>query len=347
VIRRPRAVWLVDSADPSGATIMAGRRMDVLRHRLSSTMLALSAPSSPVPVDSPLRSVPRVGGLVGEARIARADLVITTSERTLASAAARLPRRAALVHFLHTRPEVPLRAELFLRRITAASRVVVPLDVDPADFARRCGLAADQVLAADDFTPASESLFAPGGGQVILAAGRLPAQPAVLDLINAFRLAQDRLHQWQLRIAGWGPGLDEVRALVDRHRLSPQVLLLGARHDLAVQYLDAGLVVRLDDGDVNGLSVLEALAAGVPVAASRSVPAARRHIRHATNGWLLDRTDPVALAEQLRHLAEPAVGSQLRAGAAQAPTGLLTSVGRDDLHRLIDTTLDVAERSLR
>ncbi|WP_375477978.1 glycosyltransferase [uncultured Jatrophihabitans sp.] len=378
--RRPHAVWLVDSADPSGAAVLAARRAAVLRAELDSTLVALAAPTSRAPAGSPLAGLPRLSALAGEAHVARADVVVTTSVRTLAAAAPRLPSRARLVHFVHTRPEVELQAELFHRRIATASRVVVPLEADATAFARRAGLEPHQVRAADDFadpapagvaaqvddtpaddTPAdspaagSPAAHSPAGNSPagdtaerrrprrLLAVGRLPAATAVRDLVAALAYASADagadLADWQLLVAGWGPGLAELTEEVERRRLGERVLLLGARHDVPVLMSRADYLVRLDDGDANGLSVLEALAAGVPVAAARTVPAAARHVRHGQNGWLFDLADPRSLAADLRGLAHPSLAATLRAGAAARTAGSLTQAAHEELRALFGEAL--------
>jgi glycosyltransferase involved in cell wall biosynthesis len=345
VRRRPRAVWLLDAPQPTGAAIMALRRVRVLSRALASTPLALSGGSAPV--GSPLRGVQPAGGLAGEVRIARADLVVTTSERTLASAAPRLTGHTRLIHFLHARPDDELRSERFLRRIGAASRVIVPPSVDAAAFAAAVGLPSDRVSSMDDFTLPADALLSAAQPDVALAAGRLPAGSAILDLAEAFRLAGPELPGWQLRVAGDGPGRAELEDFVAAHRLRSRLLVLGARHDLAAHYLDAGLVARIEPTDVNGLSVLEALAAGLPVLAADSVPAARRHVRDGVDGRVLGRVDPPALAAALVELSEPGVRAELAAAARTSGRGLLTDAGREELHALFATVLDTDARRHR
>lgn len=87
MIRRARVAWLLDEPTPTGAAMMAARRITVLRDRCASTLLALSGAPGRVPAGTPLHGIMPSRGLTGEVRIARADLVVTTSELTLATAA--------------------------------------------------------------------------------------------------------------------------------------------------------------------------------------------------------------------------------------------------------------------
>jgi glycosyltransferase involved in cell wall biosynthesis len=178
----------------------------------------------------------------------------------------------------------------------------------------------------------------------------------VRDLVTAFAIARADLVEWQLLIAGWGPGAEEVAAEIERRRLGGRVLALGARHDVDMLISRVDHVVRLDDGDVNGLSVIDALAAGVPVAAASTVPAAARWVRHDRNGWLLEQADPTAVADGLRSLADPSVAARLRAGArssaADGATGRLTPAALAELRDVVRDTLaapgpDAAARARR
>jgi glycosyltransferase involved in cell wall biosynthesis len=338
MIGRPKVVWLLDSREPTGAAVMALRRMRVLRYRHTSTALAMST-TPRAPKDSPLVAALPASGLAGEVRIARADIVVTTTERTLASAAPRMST-GRLVHFLHTRADAALASSQFMKRLPAITRIVVPASVDPADFAERSGLQPAQVVTADDFTLPRDSLLGTARAKVILAAGRLDDSSTILDLAEAFRLALPLLPGWQLRVAGGGPKEAELGAFVERHGLGSRLLVLGARHDLATQYLDAGLVVRIGPAEANGLSVLEALAAGVPVLGSDSVPAVNRYVHHGVNGWVLGRRDPQAIAAALVETSDPTRRADYAAAARTNPAGLLTDVGRRALHDLFDAVLD-------
>jgi glycosyltransferase involved in cell wall biosynthesis len=339
-MRRPRAVWLVDSADPTGATVMALRRITLLRSRLAITPLALAGRSQPVPAGAPRPGVLRATSLAGEVRIARAELVITSTERTLISAAPRLRPGARLIHFLHTDPLVALRSERFLRSVPLVSALVVPAQVEPGEFARLVGLRADQVVAMDDFTLAEESWLSTATSRVVLAVGQLLPTSGSLELAEGFVRALPELPEWQLRFAGWGEHRRVLEDYVAARGLAARIQLLGARPDVALDYLDAGVVARLDAHDAGGLPVLEALSAGVPVLGAARVPAVRHYVRDGVNGVVLHHLDPPAIADALHALADPHRRSELARGARENRSGLLDDAGRRALLRLVDTVVD-------
>jgi glycosyltransferase involved in cell wall biosynthesis len=336
--RRPRVVWLLESGDATGTNIMALRRMSVLADRIDSTPLVLRATNRRAPASWPLRRALQINSLAGEIRIARADVIVTTGERTLPAAAPRLRSGARLVHFVHADMTQTMWLEAVMRTLPRASVVVVPLDVDPAWFARTVGLRERQVIAFDDFTLPDESLLGTGAAKIVLVAGALTERSGILDLVAGFDRAG--LPGWQLRIAGRGEMRPAVEDYVDTHGLLGRVRLLGQQYDLTAEYAGAGVVVRLDRNDVSGLPVLEALTAGIPVIGSVQVPAVRRLVEDSVNGLVLDRTDPIALADALTVVADDTTRATLARGARSLPGGALTQQSRADLQDGFEAVLD-------
>ncbi|SHG22656.1 Glycosyltransferase involved in cell wall bisynthesis [Jatrophihabitans endophyticus] len=332
---RPRLTWIAESLRPNGALTMTRRRMHALRTVATSRLVVLSRdPATRAQDASPYRGVHALAGLSGEALVARADVVMTTSARSLASATARRHGGMRIVHFLHGNAMSALRNELFLRSIPAASRVVVPLSIDPVAFARDAGIAAHRVVACDDFVLPQDAPLATALAPVVLAVGQVTTDTTLVDVVEAFRLALPGLAGWQLRIVGAGGGTRLLTQAIEDAGLVGRAILLGARHDLPTHYLDAGLVVRTQPNDANGLSVLEALAAGVPVLGAATVPAVQRLVRHGETGWVLERNEPDAIAEALLAACDDPVRAGMAAAVrAQRP---VSPVERDaDIARLI------------
>jgi glycosyltransferase involved in cell wall biosynthesis len=210
-----------------------------------------------------------------------------------------------------------------MRTMPRVDRVVVLPGVDRAAFALAAGVPADRVVALDDFTTPRTSPLGTASAPVIFAPGRLGEGSGIPQLIEAFRLVSTQLGAWQLRITGWGPDLPAVQDAVERHGLGAHVRLLGQCRDLGGEYAAAGVVVRLAAPDANGLAVLEALSAGIPVLGVAQTPAVDRYVRDGVNGIVLDRSDPASIADGLLDLSDATTRARLAAGARSSPCGLL------------------------
>jgi glycosyltransferase involved in cell wall biosynthesis len=149
--------------------------------------------------------------------------------------------------------------------------------------------------------------------------------------VEGFALAAPDMPGWQLRLCGWGMRDALIQEFVERHDLHSRVVMMGPRHRIATEYQDAGVVARVAAEDANGLSVLEALAAGVPVLGAPTVPTVTRYVEHDVNGLVLERTDPIGIAEALVELADPARRARLAEGARASRAGLFTDAGARDL----------------
>jgi glycosyltransferase involved in cell wall biosynthesis len=331
VNRRPHAVWLLDTADPSGAAVMALRRIRALRGHVVGRALAMAKGLTRPPAGSPFAAVEIATGVGGRLDLAGADIVVTTSPATLAWAALRVRPDQRIVHFVHVHEAAAFRDERFMHNAWRAVRVVVPPVVDPLRFARSAGLLHDQVAVQDDFVLGSESLLSTATAPVVLSVGRWTLTGGVPALVEGFARAAGELPGWQLRLCGWGPRQTVIQEFVERHDLHSRVILMGPRYRIAMEFQDAGVVARVAAEEANGLSVLEALAAGVPVLGSPTVPSVARYVQDDVNGLVLSRTDPVSIGEALVALADPQRRARLAQGARESRAGLFTDAGARDL----------------
>jgi glycosyltransferase involved in cell wall biosynthesis len=92
-------------------------------------------------------------------------------------------------------------------------------------------------------------------------------QKDVALLLNA--LAQPGLGTWRLRIIGDGPERPRLEAQRDALHLGDRVEILGERGDVAEQLCNADAFVLPSRWEGLPYSILEAMAAGLPVVASR------------------------------------------------------------------------------
>ncbi|MGZ6827721.1 MAG: glycosyltransferase family 4 protein, partial [Mycobacteriales bacterium] len=150
----------------------------------------------------------------------------------------------------------------------------------------------------------------------VLFVGLLTPRKGVLDLVEASRLLRARGVAHELRLVGGSPdeGPDAERQV--RDALPPDVRLLGALppDQMPAAYRDADVLCLPSWWEAMPLSVLEAMATGLPVVAT-AVGDVPRIVEDGVTGRVVPAQDPVALADALQDvLASP--GRAARMGAA-------------------------------
>lgn len=159
---------------------------------------------------------------------------------------------------------------------------------------------------------------------LMLAVGRLTPKKGLVNLVGACGLLRDRGVPFRCEIIGEGRLRTELRSAIDAAELSDRVRIRGflPQEELQRRYRQAALVVspaiRTADGNQDGLQnvVLEAMACGVPVVASRvgGIPEA---IEHDRTGLLVTPGDVEALADALECLlSDPERAERLGAAAS-------------------------------
>lgn len=131
----------------------------------------------------------------------------------------------------------------------------------------------------------------------VVSAGHFSAEKNHRLLLEAWADAAPRHPSARLRLAGEGPLEESLRAQV-RDRDLPRVTFEGYREDLPALLRAADLYVSPSDSEGQGLSVMEALAAGLPVAATRAGGVADL-VSDGETGILVPVGDAGALASAL------------------------------------------------
>jgi glycosyltransferase involved in cell wall biosynthesis len=143
-----------------------------------------------------------------------------------------------------------------------------------------------------------------GAPIVIGTAARLHPHKRIEDLIDAFRLASDRIPGAVLRIAG-GPdtGREEYAAMLRSRANGCDVEWLGEIPSTSAFHRDLDLFAMISEPAGCPNASLEAMAAGLPVIAT-DVGGASEQVIDGVTGRLLPRRDVAAFAEALVQLAK-------------------------------------------
>jgi glycosyltransferase involved in cell wall biosynthesis len=166
-------------------------------------------------------------------------------------------------------------------------------------------------------------------GPLVAYVGRLIDWKGVDDLLEAAAILREPLPGFRLVIAGTGPLLEELRDRGRRLGIEAVVEFVGwlDQHDVRALQAAADVVVvpsRIAaDGsrEAQGLSVVEALALGRPVVATRvgGIPDA---IEDEVNGLLVPERDPASIARAVRRIwADRDLGVRLGLAAAERAKG--------------------------
>lgn len=275
--------------------------------------------------------------LTARLRRLRPDLVQTHGEGgalwgILAARLAGIRRVAALVYqSAPVRRDKMLAMRALLRRADAViagsqairTHVVTDLAVPPGKVRLiPCGI---------DTTPFA-AIAAPvrdltAGRPVLVSVGRLVARKGHATLLAALRLLLDRHGlRCDLLLAGDGPQRSALASLAAELGIQDRVRFLGIVHPTPPLLAQADLFVFPSLAEPQGLAVLEAMAAGVPVVASR-VGGIPDMIDDGASGVLVPPGDPEALAGAVAGLIDDrAARAALAAGGRRRAAEL--DVGR-------------------
>ena len=135
---------------------------------------------------------------------------------------------------------------------------------------------------------------------IIVTVGRLKAPKDPLTLVRA--LGRLPAGSFEARIVGEGPQREALERELRALGLTERVHLLGERRDVPRLLAAADVFVLATRSEGHPVSVLEAMAAGLPVVASR-VGGVPEQVVDGETGVLVDPGDPDALATALARLA--------------------------------------------
>lgn len=154
------------------------------------------------------------------------------------------------------------------------------------------------------------------GEPLILNVAALVDHKDHMTLVRAAAHLQQMIPSpWKILIAGWGELEAEIRREIQHHKLEHRVLLLGYISDLASLYRAADFFVLSSHLEGLCTSILDAMAAGVPVVATRTggIPEA---VEHGSTGLLVPPRDPAALAQAMAEMLRDPRARQRFAQAA-------------------------------
>lgn len=236
--------------------------------------------------------------------------------------AARLARVPVVIHSEHgyeveTMRGLPKRQRLFRRAVYPMADAVFTVTQELRDYhAGQAQIAPEKIrviqngVDTDRFAPnpavrqaARRKLGLDPGTVVIGSVGRMAPIKDHTTLLKAAAAAISRGVDIRVLLAGSGPELERHRNTVaERPELAGRVLFLGATESVpeVLNAMDFFVLPSLLEGMSN--SILEAMASGLPVVATR-VGGNPELVADGATGWLFSRGDVSELAGRIEQLA--------------------------------------------
>lgn len=192
-----------------------------------------------------------------------------------------------------------------------ADRLMRPLTtrtICVAENERRLGVAArtcrpeQTTVIHNAVDVAAAPVASPGQGiPHIVSVGRLKYPKDFATLLEAVALLGKQA--LTLEIIGDGPDRPELEAMIDRLGLRARVVLSGQRGDVPSLLARSALFVLASNSEGLPISIIEAMAAGLPVVAS-DVGGVSELVVHGETGLLVPPGNHAALAHALESLLE-------------------------------------------
>jgi glycosyltransferase involved in cell wall biosynthesis len=156
---------------------------------------------------------------------------------------------------------------------------------------------------------------------VVATVGRLVPQKGIFDLVKAAALLRDAEPMARYVVVGRGPLRRSLAARIEELGLDGIVRLVGFRRDVGRVLAGADLMALPSHWEGFGVVLMEAMAAGTPIVATR-VGAIPEVVRDGETGTLVAPRDPSGLATAiLRALRNPEQSREMgRAGRRRLET---------------------------
>ncbi|MFD5511780.1 glycosyltransferase [Streptomyces sp. NPDC127051] len=188
------------------------------------------------------------------------------------------------------------RGERVRRHYAEVDRLLV-LTPEDADLWIRAGM--ENVGSMPNPLPFMPDSPAPRSEKVVASVGRLAFEKGVDLLLDAWADAAPLHPDWVLRIYGAGVEEPALRAHADTLGLTDSVEWMGSTDDVLGALRGASVFAQASRAEGFPITLLEAMAAGVPAAAFDCAPGVREIVAHGEDGLLARLGNTMELAGHL------------------------------------------------
>jgi sugar transferase (PEP-CTERM/EpsH1 system associated) len=233
------------------------------------------------------------------------EVVHTHDQRALfyAGPAAWLAGVPRIVHTRHGRDiHATARQTRMIRQLAKLVDRFVCVSDEVAALSREQGIGGERlhtILNGIDLGRFGTRGPDPAGPVVTVA--RLSSEKDVANLVRASAIAALRVPELRVEVAGGGPCRAELERLAAELGVADRIAFLGEVGDVPAVLARARMLVLPSRSEGIPLTVLEAMACGLPVLATR-VGGLPEVVEDGTTGLLVPPADPAALAEAMAAL---------------------------------------------
>lgn len=229
-------------------------------------------------------------------------------------------KRPALIHTRHGRWQVPTRMARIAGRVAIhRSRFIVCVSADASEVARAEGARPERLRvirnAIDVSAYDASNYEGRSRGAHAVTVARLAPVKDLGTLLRAARLVRDARSDFRLDVVGDGPSRGDLESLSQELGLEDVVVFHGASNDPRLFLSAATFFVQSSISEGISVTLLEAMAAGLPIVAT-NVGGNAEVVDVRQTGLLVAPQDPRALAEaMLRVLGSPSMARAMSQSA--------------------------------
>ncbi|MGW6412913.1 glycosyltransferase family 4 protein [Streptomyces vinaceus] len=237
-------------------------------------------------------------------RATTSDVLIGTRPGLNLAIAALGPAHAVKVSQEHmTYDAIPSAVRRLMRDAYTSIDAAVTMTVaDSAQFREGLDLPKLRILSIPNAVPVVGLSPASLSTKIIMAAGRLVPEKRYDILIRAFARAVAQFPDWRLRIYGTGLLRDDLNRLVTELGLHNHVFFMGRVVPLGPEWAKASIAAVTSSKESFGLTLVEAMKAGVPVVSTNAPSGPAEIITDHSDGILTPLNDINAFATALTSL---------------------------------------------
>lgn len=220
-----------------------------------------------------------------------ADVLIATRPALVVLLAQHGPRHAVRIGQEHLSYDnhVPGVREAQNAAIGRLDAFVTVSERDAADHRRHLPGLRTRITNIANAAPRPKGERSDLRAPLVVTAGRLFPVKRYDLLIEAFAKVVAERPEWRLRIYGKGPERATLRATIDTLGLNDHVFLMGPHATLETEWAKASVAVVSSEWESFGMTILEAMHAGVPVVATDCPHGPGEIITDGTDGLLVPR----------------------------------------------------------